>query len=324
MFVELSLFQPDQPDAVPRSVVVGVGQTVNVGRLKHDNQLAVPDPLLAPVHFSLSCEAAEVRVKNLNVGGRKHPACAGECFTYELRNSRCLTGCRLNDRSSNLGLYLNGEKVEESSVKSGDIVVAGSSCFEVTFCETAPEPAPLPPTPGHLTPAQQARLLELLASQQLPLFALVDAARAPELLGLLRMHSELYYSLYDGAAGEKLDHVAPYLVQLHARSPLAQALVAEQWGNSWGTFMWAMADFKTLRRHFRRFLMVEDAKGKELYFRFYDPRVLRAFVPTCTTAEALDFFGPVKGFVMETQEPTHALVFSIRQGELLRTDTVAL
>lgn len=324
MFVELSLFQPDQPDAVSRSVVVGAGQTAKVGRLKHDNQLAVPDPLLAPVHFSIACDGAEVRVRDLNVGAQKHRACAGECFTYELRNSRCLTGCRLNDRSSNLGLYLNGEKVEEASVKTGDIVVAGSSCFEVTFSETAPEPAPLPPPAGPLTPAQQARVLAVLASQQLPLFALVDAARAPELLALLRTHSELYYSLYDGAAGEKLDHVAPYLVQLHARSPLAQALVAEQWGNSWGCFVWALADFKALRRHFRRFLMVEDANSKELYFRFYDPRVLRMFLPTCTTREAFEFFGPIKDFVMEADEPNVALVCSLSSGELMRTDRVAL
>ncbi len=321
MFVALnSLLSED----APQSVVAGVGQTVKVGRLKHENHLALPDPLMAPVHFSLSHEAGEARVKDLNVGAQKHRVCAGECFTYDLRNSRCLTGCRLNDKSANLGLYLNGAKIVEASVEHGDILVAGSSCFEVTLSETAPQPPPRPATPGTLRPPQQARLLELLASQRLPLFALIDAARAPELLGLLRVHSEVYYSLYDGPAGEKLDEVAPYLVQLHAKSPLTQALAAEQWGNSWGCFVWALADFKALRRHFRRFLMVEDSRGKEMYFRFYDPRVLRVFLPTCTPQEAVEFFGPVKHFVMEADEPNVALVSSLSSGELIRTDSVAL
>ena len=321
MFLELSLVQSEGP---ARSAFVREGEALQVGRLRHMNQLAVPDPLLAPVHFVLFFDGAEPRVRDLNVGSQKHQACAGECFTYDLRNSRCLAGCRLNDRSGNLGVYLNGQKVQESPIKHGDVLVAGSSCFAVAISETAPEPVGAVATPWQLEPAQQARLLGVLASQKYPLFALVDAARSPDLFGLLREHSEIHYSLYDGPAGEKLDDVAPYLVQLHAQSPLTQALVSEQWGDSWGMFVWAMSDFKTLRRHFRRFLMVEDARGKEMYFRFYDPRVLRVFLPTCTAAEAQDFFGPVKHFVMEAAEPNAALVYTMTPGEMLRTDNVAL
>jgi pSer/pThr/pTyr-binding forkhead associated (FHA) protein len=321
MFLELCLMQPEGP---ARRVFVRAGETLQVGRLRHINQLAVPDPLLAPVHFVLFFDGAEPRVRDLNVGSQKHQTCAGECFTYDLRNARCLAGCRLNDRSANLGVYLNGQQIKESPIKHGDVLVAGSSCFQVALSDTAPEPVSATATPGKLEPAQQARLLEVLASQKLPLFALVDAARSPDLLGLLRQHSEIFYSLYDGPAGEKLDDVAPYLVQLHAQSPLTQALAIEQWGNSWGMFVWAMADFKTLRRHFRRFLMVEDARGKEMYFRFYDPRVLRVFLPTCTAQEAQDFFGPVKHFIMEAEQPNVAHVYTMTPGEMLRTDNVAL
>ena len=261
MFVELCLMQSEGP---ARRAFVRAGETLQVGRLKHINQLAVPDPLLAPVHFVLFFDSTGPRLRDLNVGSQKHPLCEGECFTYDLRNSRCLTGCRLIDRSANLGVYLNGEKVQESPIKHGDVLVAGSSCFEVAISETVPEPPAAVATPGKLEPPQQARLLGVLASQKLPLFALVDAARSPDLLGLLLLHSEIHYSLYDGPAGEKLDEAAPYLVQLHAQSPLTQALVNEQWGNSWGMFVWAMTHFKSLRRHFRRFLMVEDAHGKEM------------------------------------------------------------
>ena len=41
-----------------------------------------------------------------------------------------------------------------------------------------------------------------------------------------------------------------------------------------------------MRRHLRRFLMVEEGDtGKRLYFRFYDPRVWRDFLALATTRQ---------------------------------------
>jgi hypothetical protein len=40
-----------------------------------------------------------------------------------------------------------------------------------------------------------------------------------------------------------------------------------------------------------------------MYFRFYDPRVLRSFLPTCTEPECAEFFGPIGRFVMEAEQP---------------------
>ena len=48
-----------------------------------------------------------------------------------------------------------------------------------------------------------------------------------------------------------------------------------------------------LRRHFRDLLMMKLPDQKQVYFRFYDPRVLRLFLPTCTAQEIGLIFGPV-------------------------------
>ncbi len=49
-----------------------------------------------------------------------------------------------------------------------------------------------------------------------------------------------------------------------------------------------------MRRHLRRFLLVEDDEtGERFFFRFYDPRTLRVFLPTCTPRQREDFFGEV-------------------------------
>lgn len=322
MFLELKLL--DENGAGP-GVVAAPGQTLQIGRLKQQNQLYVADPLLAPVHFAITCEGSQGRVHDLSSAGiQKHAACASQCFTAALRNAPCARECRLNDRSAGGGVYLNGQLVRDAALKDGDVLVAGRSCFSVSLVDTAPAPAPPAAPLGALTGEQQRRALELFRTQKLPLFAIIDAARAPELLNLLRVHAEIYYSLYDGAAGEQLDDVAPYLVELRPRSPLLEALVREQWGNSWGVFAWALSDFKNLRRHLRRFLMVQDTRGKDMYFRFYDPRVLRVFLPTCSAAELGEFCGPIRGFLLEAEQPGNALLCALEQGSSLRVDVVAL
>lgn len=45
--------------------------------------------------------------------------------------------------------------------------------------------------------------------------------------------------------------------------------------------------------------MVEDENGQPLYFRFYDPRVLGAFLPTCTDQQRGAVFGDIEAFVIE-------------------------
>jgi len=44
-------------------------------------------------------------------------------------------------------------------------------------------------------------------------------------------------------------------------------------------------------------------ENKKVLFRFYDPRVLRVFLPTCTSKEVLEFFGPITRYVLEGEEP---------------------
>jgi hypothetical protein len=47
--------------------------------------------------------------------------------------------------------------------------------------------------------------------------------------------------------------------------------------------------------------MVEiEGSRKSVYFRYYDPRILHAFLPTCAPPQVRDFFGPIKAFIVET------------------------
>jgi hypothetical protein len=61
----------------------------------------------------------------------------------------------------------------------------------------------------------------------------------------------------------------------------------------------ARAGLYDLRRHLRRLLQVRTEARETLFFRYYDPRVLRAFLPTCDRAQLAEFFGPIQRFDLE-------------------------
>ena len=160
-----------------------------------------------------------------------------------------------------------------------------------------------------LTPPQR-ELIDILRNIGGPLFAVLDASRDPlRILGMLRASGEEYQSLYEGLQGRMLETYAPYLVRLPGESRLLETLVAEGWGKRWGIFVVSAADFKSLRKHFRTFLIVKSPEGKRLYFRYYDPRVLRVYLPTCNADETGIVFGPVAAYLCEGEVPDTLLVF---------------
>jgi hypothetical protein len=131
------------------------------------------------------------------------------------------------------------------------------------------------------------------------LHVVLDAARSDRILQVLREAVEEHRSLYEGVKGQALDDVAPYLVTLPADSRLLGQLVEEGWLRRWGIFLEGAVPKRELRRHLRRFLMVEGDAGEPLYFRFYDPVCLREFWPTCGARQRNELCGPLSAFLVE-------------------------
>jgi Domain of unknown function (DUF4123) len=131
---------------------------------------------------------------------------------------------------------------------------------------------------------------------------LLDAARDPRLPSLIRRSRLDHRCLLRGRLPRVLAAVAPYLVSLSPRSAFTTTVIEQGWGESWGLFLRSQSILPELARHFRELLLVKDERGRELFFRFYDPRVLRLYLPTCTPAELRTFFGPVDAFAFEGQE----------------------
>lgn len=236
-----------------QKAVVPAGGRLGVGRGESAGLRLPHDERLAPLHFELAWDGRRAGVRSLV----SDPTC------------------------------LDGQPVREGDSGHGGWIRAGMSDFALAIeRHTAPDPAPDPAVVAAAEPVVAA-----LQAQPGRLFAVLDAARAERIRVLLRESPARHRSLYDGWQGDALAEGAPYLVDLGPPHPeLVRDLVVEGWEAHWGVFLSAPSgrDFDAVRRHLRKFLMVELRREK-VYFRYYDPRVLRTFVPTCTPAERREF-----------------------------------
>jgi hypothetical protein len=155
-------------------------------------------------------------------------------------------------------------------------------------------------------------------------FAILDGASVPDLLDHLYGHPRPeFICLYRGELEPDMAEVAPYLVRLEPEVPLTMWLLQQGWGRRWGIFARACADLKAMRRHLRGFLMVQGPLDHQLYFRYYDPRVLPLFLPTCDTSQLKRLFGPIACFVGETNDASKAVLHRF-DGERLTRELIEL
>lgn len=146
----------------------------------------------------------------------------------------------------------------------------------------------------HTRPASLEELREFASAGRL--YAVIDACDTPAVPEKARELEEARaVSLYRGSADEMYSAFAPYLFAVD--QDLLNWIVADLWTEPWGIFAVADADLEAVRRHFRRFLLVRAPDGEQWYFRFYDPRVLRTFLPSCSSNQLIDLFSGVAGYV---------------------------
>jgi len=157
------------------------------------------------------------------------------------------------------------------------------------------------------------------------LFAILDAARDRGTYAGLQ-HFAAWHEivpLYQGAEADNLAAVGPYLLCLGQTDEIFDWIWENFWGDAWGIFIWSEASAQRLGAHFRRHLLARTTDGERLVFRFYDPRVLLPFLPTCNAAQLSDFFGPVEHFALEDDNGA-ALITLRREAGRLATRTVRL
>jgi Domain of unknown function (DUF4123) len=173
------------------------------------------------------------------------------------------------------------------------------------------------PSGTTLAPDPQVLQQEVLphlfpAEGEINTFVVLDGASVPDLLDQLYADpAPEFVCLYRGELEPDIAEIAPYLVRLEPHTAFTDWVLTEGWSRHWGIFALSRSGLKAVRTHFRKFLMVKDPEGKQLYFRFYDPRVLRIFLPTCARGELEMLFGPIARFFCEGDQPATALLYTL-------------
>jgi hypothetical protein len=300
---------------VGQQIQVGAGQTFRIGRTERSEHAFPNDTYLSGAHFEVSCDERE---------------------------------CRIRDLGSSNGTFVNGAQIDLAAVQEGDQVSAGETVFLVQAegeSQPAATPAPaLAPSANAPAPAaertarmfapgfepkaqeqpaplsaEQKRALQILTRQASPLFAVLDAAREGRVQDLLQSSRLRYQPLFDGETADQVAPHMPALVELGQggasgvgteAQAFLEALLRSGWGRGWGIFCTSASSLEEIVGHFRSFILVRTKEQRPLYFRFYDARVLRAFLPTCEPQELSAIFGPIASYLVESDRPDTMLAFS--------------
>jgi hypothetical protein len=155
------------------------------------------------------------------------------------------------------------------------------------------------------------------------IYAILDAARNEKIYPAIIKFDGEFCCLFGEDIPRTLAKASPYLVKLEPENAFTKWLFAEGWGDSWGIFLQSDASLEELGQHFRKLIKVRDEAGKEIFFRYYDPRILRVYLPTCNEMEIEEFSGPVQSFLLE-EEKTDKLLRYSRDSNGIACETIAL
>lgn len=136
-------------------------------------------------------------------------------------------------------------------------------------------------------------------------FALLDAARMPQLPQVLAGTDLEHACLFQGEAEKDMEDVAPWLVRLAPESRFVRRLLSgpeTQWGlwnRDASVFLRSRSDLWAVRKHFRRMTRLYDPEtGRWFFFRFYAAPTMRDLVAGMDTLRLQRLFGPVSRFVV--------------------------
>ncbi|HMF54945.1 MAG TPA: DUF4123 domain-containing protein [Pyrinomonadaceae bacterium] len=158
----------------------------------------------------------------------------------------------------------------------------------------------------------------LFADDTRSVYAVLDGASVPDLRMKLYEHQPECICLFPGDLKPDMAEVAPYLIHLQIDAEFTNWVIENGWGNHWGIFALSRGEMRDMRNHFRRFLTVHTSEGRPMRFRYYDPRVMRMYLPTCNGEDLAVLFGQVDFYLLEDEDPRTMLSFHADSGALKR------
>lgn len=160
------------------------------------------------------------------------------------------------------------------------------------------------------------QLENILFGDRLLVYAILDGASVPDLPTRLFEMDPPNYCLFRGELEPDMAAVAPYVVALLPGSNFTEWVLKECYGKHWGIFLQSKHSIKEMRGHLRGLITVFNEDGNPMIFRYYDPRVITKFLPTCTDEELKEFFGDIERFFAELTDDKKMISYELDNGSL--------
>ena len=131
-------------------------------------------------------------------------------------------------------------------------------------------------------------------------YAILDAAKVPNLPELLETSGLKHRCLFKGDAYDELKDVAPWVVRLEDGNAFTRNLFTRSdapwhlWDAEPGIYLRSSGTLDDMWKHFRKFTKVQDEQGKWFYFRFWEART---FTQILEKTEAAPLLSPPDGCV---------------------------
>jgi hypothetical protein len=132
-------------------------------------------------------------------------------------------------------------------------------------------------------------------------YAILDGAMVKQLPDWFEERDAPFACLFPGESDPMVLTRAPWLVRAEPGSEAMAWILQEGWARNWGMFTVVPRDtpFDAVLDHFRKFLQVRLPDERLVFFRFYDPRVQRLFLPSCDHAQSFELFGLPLAWICE-------------------------
>ena len=164
-----------------------------------------------------------------------------------------------------------------------------------------PAPPPAVRSGGPDLSAIQQGMLDVLRGLADPIYAVLDGSAAASFIDAERAAGNAVELLSESSGA--------CVTSLNPESRLAAQLAADGWGKNWGIYITSRQPLPIVRNHLRRFQVLLSQDGVEFQFRFHNPALLRAFLPTLNVEEAKTLFGPIGAILMEGNTPHNLMLF---------------
>ncbi len=150
------------------------------------------------------------------------------------------------------------------------------------------------------------------------LYGVLDCARAPELYEhAARLEPDAADCLFAGKLDPVLRQVSPFVVELSPSDPLSKLWRSRGWGQAWGILLSSNASLPVVRRRLRHFTLARLPDGSgPVMFRFWDPRVLRQYMPLVEPAAVGDWFTDIDRYIAETEDGVGSIRYALKNGAL--------